>query len=156
MWPRRCRPRSVPAVQGNAKLQVFPLEGTRLQYFWFNLDMDPLKDVKVRQALNLAIDRDTIMKKIMLGAASPVTSVMEKIISFSTPVGTLEYKPDEAKAMLAAAGVSGLKLKIVGTQNSYPFDRQVSEAVVGFFKEIGVESDLGDRRRQRRAPRSDE
>ena len=131
-----------PAVQGNSNLQVIPFEGTRLQYFWFNLDMPPTNDIKVRQALNLAIDRETIMKKIMLGAASPVTSVMEKIISFSTPVGTLEYKPDEARAMLQAAGVTGQKLKMVGTQNSYPFDRQVAEAVVGFFKEVGVEAEL--------------
>jgi ABC-type transport system substrate-binding protein len=137
----------IPATQADLaqrdpQLQVIKLEGTRLLYMYFNLDKAPTNDIRVRRALNLAIDRDAIIKRVALGAASPAESVMERIVSYSTPVGKLEYKPDEAKELLRQAGVVGQTLKIVASDGVWEFDRQTAEAVAGFLRNAGLKVDL--------------
>jgi peptide/nickel transport system substrate-binding protein len=129
-------------AEGNRQLQVLRLEGTRLLYMYFNLDKAPTNDVRVRRALNLAVDRQAIMKRVALGAAAPAESVMERIISYSTPVGKLEYKVDEARELLRQAGVAGQTLRMVAPEGVWEFDRQTAEAVAGYLRTAGVKVDL--------------
>jgi len=95
----RMPPTFVKVANANSDLQLIRLEGTRLFYFWFNLEKPPLNDLRVRRALNLAVDRAAIIKSVALGAASPARSVMEKLISYSCPVGELEFNPDQARKL---------------------------------------------------------
>jgi len=137
----------MPATQAdiaerNPQLQVLRLEGTRLLYMYFNLDKAPTTDIRVRRALNLAIDRQAIMKRVALGAAAPAESVMERIVSYSTPVGKLEYKPDEARELLRQAGAAGQTLRLVAPEGVWEFDRQTAEAVAGFLRNVGLKVEL--------------
>jgi len=132
----------VDTAERNPQLQVIRLEGTRLLYMYFNLDKAPTNDIRVRRALNLAIDRQAIMKRVALGAAAPAESVMERIVSYSTPVGKLEYKPDEAKELLRQAGVAGQTLRLVAPEGVWEFDRQTAEAVAGFLRSAGLKVEL--------------
>jgi ABC-type transport system substrate-binding protein len=126
----------------NPDLQVIRLEGTRLFYFWYNLDKAPLNDIRVRRALNLAVDRSAIIKGVTLGTGSPARSVMEKIISYSCPVGELQYDPDQARRLLQDAGAAGTRLKILASEGNHPLDRQVAEAVTGYLRDVGVVPEL--------------
>jgi peptide/nickel transport system substrate-binding protein len=138
----RMPPAFTRVVAADPDLQVIRLEGTRLFYFWFNLDKPPLNDVRVRRALNLAIDRAAIMKGVAQGAASPARSVMEKIISYSCPVGTLDYDPEQARRLLKEAGAAGARLRIISSEGNHPADRQVAEAVTGYLREAGIVPEL--------------
>jgi ABC-type transport system substrate-binding protein len=129
-------------AQRDGQLQVIRLEGTRLLYMYFNLDKAPTSDIRVRRALNLAVDRDAIIKRVALGAAAPAESVMERIVSYSTPVGKLEYKPDEARELLRQAGVAGQTLRLVASDGVWEFDRQTAEAVAGYLRNAGMKVEL--------------
>jgi peptide/nickel transport system substrate-binding protein len=126
----------------NPDLRVIRLEGTALYYMWLNLDAPPTNDMRVRRALNLAVDRAALMERIALGAASPAHTVMEKIIRYSCPVGTLTYDPGEARRLLSEAGVTGHRLKVLAGEGQWELDRQVAEAVTGYLREAGVATEL--------------
>jgi peptide/nickel transport system substrate-binding protein len=126
----------------NQELQVIRLEGTSLFYFWLNLGMTPTADPRVRRALNLAVDRDAIMRRVALGGASPARSVMERTIRFSCPVGTLGYDPEAARRLLHEAGASGTRVRMLASEGQWELDRQVAEAVAGYLREAGLEPEL--------------
>ena len=138
----RVPPTLTRVAGGNRDLQVIKLEGTGLYYFWLNLGMAPTADPRVRQALNLAVDRDAIIKRVALGGASPARSVMERTIRFSCPVGTLGYDPEAARRLLREAGVSGGRVRMLASEGQWELDRQVAEAVAGYLREAGLDPEL--------------
>ncbi|HYZ29232.1 MAG TPA: ABC transporter substrate-binding protein [Thermoleophilaceae bacterium] len=103
----------------------------------------PLADVRVRQALNYAVDRKTIAESILHGEGQPVNQVGTP----GTP-GYLEsasdqysYNPQKAKQLLAEAGYpNGFKVNMeIFTQN--PPTSDVAQAVISDWEKIGVKVD---------------
>jgi peptide/nickel transport system substrate-binding protein len=135
-------PQLVRVAGSNPELRVIRLEGTSLYYFWFNLDRAPLHDVRVRRALNLAVDRSAIIMRLALGAASPARSLMERIVRHSCAVGTLDYAPEVARRLLREARVLGQRLRLLASDGQWPLDRQVAEAVAAYLREIGMDPEL--------------
>ena len=138
----RMPPTLTRVAAGNAELRLIRLDGTSLYYFWLNMNTPLMADARVRKALSLAVDRDAIMKRVALGAASPARSVVEKTIRFSCPVGALTYDPEAARRLVQEAGVSGQRLKMLASEGQWELDRQVAEAVAGYMRQVGFEPDL--------------
>jgi len=106
---------------------------------------EPFNDVRVRQALNYAVDKDALVKTVYLGYATPLTdSPLAPAMFGYVPVGDYyRYDVAKAKQLLADAGYpNGFKMIIWIPDGRYVQDRRVSEAVAGYLKEIGVEVDL--------------
>jgi peptide/nickel transport system substrate-binding protein len=75
-------------------------------YWAYNMN-DPLfKDKRVRQALNYAIDRQSLCKDVLVGTAFPMENgiVPPGMISYDPSFKAYEYNPEKAKELLAAAG----------------------------------------------------
>jgi peptide/nickel transport system substrate-binding protein len=91
------------------------------------LDRNPLRDLRVRQALSIAINRQAIVDRVMQGAAAPSGQMM--------PPGANGYVPDlpppafnmeQAKALLAEAGYpNGFQIGLIGPNNRYVNDAQI-------------------------------
>jgi peptide/nickel transport system substrate-binding protein len=65
----------------------------------------PLNDVRVRQALNYAIDRDTMAKTLLDGTADPAYQLIPKAsLSYQSSNDIFSYNPAKAKQLLAEAG----------------------------------------------------
>ena len=95
-----------------------------------NTQKAPFDNVKVRQALNYAVDKETIVKKIMMGNAKPTQAAISELTWGFSPVGTYEYNPEKAKHLLAEAGVKpGTTIKLWTPEGRYLMDRQLSEFV---------------------------
>ncbi|MSO96726.1 MAG: hypothetical protein EXR11_00695 [Rhodospirillaceae bacterium] len=70
-----------------------------------NRDGSPLKDVRVRQAFNYAVDRETIAKLILRGSVTPSANGIEPgVFGYNPALKPYPYDPAKAKALLAAAG----------------------------------------------------
>jgi peptide/nickel transport system substrate-binding protein len=110
----------------------------------------PVKDKRVREALNLAIDRNEIAQSIFAGRAEPAAIPMGLSWSFKdigfkvTPDMAYPYDVARAKKLLADAGhAGGFSLDVYAFQlPGLPEGKAFAEAVAGYWEKIGVKSKL--------------
>jgi peptide/nickel transport system substrate-binding protein len=106
----------------------------------------PIGNVKVREALNLAVNRDEMVKTIFNGRAEPAAFFPSGKISIGYPADLkpYPYDPDRAKQLLTEAGFGNgftLKLYSLSTGGFAQF-QQVAEAVAGYWDRIGVKTTI--------------
>ena len=103
-----------------------------------NLDVDALKDAKVRQAISLAIDREELVEYVLDGAGIPATTYLNPAIpghDDSLPV--YEYNVEKAKQLLAEAGYpDGLTIDGGKVRQQ---EETLATAVQGFLADAGIE-----------------
>jgi len=105
---------------------------------------NPLKDVRVRRALSLAINRDAIVSRVMEGVAIPAGQLLaEGFFGVSPNVKPPKYDPEGAKKLLAEAGFpNGFKMTLHSPNGRYTNDVKIAEAVAQMLTRIGVETSL--------------
>lgn len=101
-------------------------------------------DVNVRTALNLAVDKEAIAESIFGGYAVVDAGQLlsPSILGFNADLSPFPYDPDRAKQMLEDAGVAGQKIQLVGESGRWLKDRDVLEAVAGYWTDAGLEVEL--------------
>ena len=104
---------SADALKGDSKVKINENPGTGLCYCMMYdnaiADVDsPLKDLRVRKALLMAVDRDSIAKTLYKGFAKTPTSAMPTVtMGFNPDTQAVPYDADGAKQLLADAGPLG-------------------------------------------------
>jgi peptide/nickel transport system substrate-binding protein len=100
-----------------------------------------LRDPRVRQALNYAIDIPTMIRTLMHGSTTPLASVVNppNADPSLTPYG---YHPDKARGLLAAAGYAGGFDLDIDFTPMWGQDKDVSETVAGYLQAVGVRPHL--------------
>src|SRR5438552_5463755 len=116
---------------------------------WWVLPRDgmPTKDKRVREALNLAVDRSELAQSIFAGRADPAVLPMGLSWSYRdlgfkvTPEMHYPYDPARAKALLADAGYGGgFSMDVYAYQlPGLPEGRAFAEATAGYWQKIGVQ-----------------
>jgi peptide/nickel transport system substrate-binding protein len=121
---------------------------------WWVLGPDgrvgPTKDRRVREALNLAIDRNEIAQSIFAGSAEPAVIPMGLSWSFKdigfkvTPEMQYPYDVARAKKLLAEAGYAGgFPLDVYAFQlPGLPEGKAFAEALAGYWEKVGVKAKL--------------
>jgi len=103
----------------------------------------PFEDVRVRQALNYAIDKEAIIETIFQGVGSPSSAPVVPAVFGYAQVGPYEYDPDRARELLAEAGFGdGFEIELFHPTGRYPQDDVVTEAVQAMLAEVGVNATL--------------
>jgi len=100
------------------------------------IDPSPLKDLRLRQALAYAVNVDEIIKQVFGGYAERASQPTLKVFFGRDPsIAPIPYKPEKARQLLIEAGFkNGLNLTM-DTSQRY---REQSEAMVGYWKDVGV------------------
>jgi ABC-type transport system substrate-binding protein len=130
----------IDRVRNSPKLKVLESRTSRCVYLGMRQDRGPLKDVRVRQALNYAVDRAAIVKNILRGHAQVANSPLAPVIPFATPKPSpYPYNPAKTKELLSQAGYpSNFTIRFACPTGRYLGDRATGEAVVGYFNDVGV------------------
>ena len=146
-WIEVPPPDSIPSLkQAGLQISLWPYPHT-YPYALNCMDSSPFKDVRVRQALNYAVDREG-MCKMLNGTARPAAGLYppEHPI-FGTPTNHYTYDPDRAKALLKAAGYGPdkpVKAKIMistsGSGQMVPIP--MNEFMQQNFKAVGMDIDF--------------
>jgi peptide/nickel transport system substrate-binding protein len=108
------------------------------------LAKNPLKDVRVREALSLAISRETIRDRVMSGLSYSTGQLVAKGIGgYSKDIAIPPYDPNKAKSLLAAAGYpDGFKITLHCTNDRYVNDAKICQALGQMFSRIGVRTNV--------------
>jgi peptide/nickel transport system substrate-binding protein len=128
-----------------AGLVVIPDEAFQLQYVFFIADDEtlPTYDVKVRQALNYAVDVDAIIENLLNGLGSHVASpIGPGYLGYNPDVEPYPYDPQMAKDLLAEAGYAdGFETTLDVTTAGHT---DVIDAVAGYLADVGVTVEIQD------------
>ena len=106
------------------------------------LDKNPFLDLRVREAIDLAIDRKALAEVAMEGLGKPANQmVTPSIFGFNKALGERKYDPAAARKLLAEAGYpNGFKLQFSFTQDRLPGDRQVGTSIAQMLAAIGIDA----------------
>ena len=127
----------------NSTVQSVP--SGRVMFLYVNcLAEGPLKNKKVRQALNYAVDRKAIIDNILKGSGVPMAvNLTPYHFGYDSSLKPYPYDPAMAKKLLAEAGyANGLKLVFNSPSGRYLLDKEVSQAIAGMFNAVGVQTDM--------------
>lgn len=139
----RIPPEDTPRLEKDAALKLDSTETLRVLYIGINCYKKPFTDVRVRQALNYAVDKEAIVKNIYQGKALVSAGIVAPLTTGYFPVTGYSYNPDRAKKLLAEAGYpNGFKAKLWSPQGRYPKDFEMAQAVQQQLKKVGVDCTL--------------
>ena len=116
-------------------IEVVTIPGTRAFYLGMNVNIEPFDDVRVRQAMNYAVDVQSIIDNILNGLARKIDNPLlpEAFGYAATPV--YSYDPEKAKSLLAEAGYpDGFEMEI----DTQPPLKEMAEALAGQLSEVGI------------------
>ncbi len=135
----------VTELPGTDTLKVMQSEGARVvkkESFYtvgasVNISSGPLADVRVRRAINYAIDKDALIRYDVLGNARPLASLtMPGEIGHDRELRPYPYDPKRARALLREAGYPhGLKLKVVVKAQG----ERTMKIVAAQLRKVGIE-----------------
>ncbi|HEX4569741.1 MAG TPA: ABC transporter substrate-binding protein [Dongiaceae bacterium] len=126
--------KSLPA---NSKLINLP--GPLYTWMGMNTSNPKLKDIRVRKAIQRAVDVKSVIGGAYAGASPQAFGVVPVGILGHRPSSKYSYNPDEAKALLKEAGVSNLSLEIVAV-TSQPEQVAAAQIIQANLADIGIDA----------------
>lgn len=98
------------------------------------------KDLRVRQALNYAIDKQALATQLFGGLAKVDTCqiLSPQMFGYNPNLQPYAYDPAKAKALLQEAGATGKQIELVGQTGRWLKDAETIQAVANFWQEAGL------------------
>ena len=134
---------AIERVEANPNLKMLTTQEGRIQFVGLQAERPPFDDVRVRQALNYAIDKESLNRDFFAGYGEIATGPMhDSVLCFNDELEPFPYDPAKAKELLSQAGYpDGLKIKFGYSTGRYLMDKQLGEAIVGQLAKAGIECD---------------
>ncbi len=140
-------PADVEAMKADPEITVLEQEGLNVGYLAFNTEKSPFTDKRVRQALNMATNKQAIIDAVFQGAAriakNPIPPTMW---SYNDEVKDYPYDPEAARKLLAEAGYpDGFKTDIWAMPVQRPYNpnaRRMAELIQADWKAVGVDAEI--------------
>ncbi len=135
------------AMRADGGLQVLEQEGLNVGYLAMNVQKKPFGDVKVRKAVNFALNRKSYLDAIYHGNASLAKNPIPPTMwSYNEAVPDYEYNPEKAKQLLKEAGLAdGFKAKLWAMPISRPYNpngKKMAEMMQADLKKVGIEVEI--------------
>lgn len=132
----------VVSVAGNRVMYLHMDQGREESPFAKDAEgKNPLRDPRVRRALSMSLNREALVDRIMDGQGVPAGQLVpEGYFGYSDELTVDEYDPERAKELLAEAGYpDGFDLTFHASNDRYPNDSRVAQAIGQFFSRIGID-----------------
>ncbi len=109
-----------------------------------NREGTPPADLRVRQAMYMAINENEIIEKVMRGHASPAAQIPDPpTIGYNPEIQRLPYDPEKARKLLDEAGyTNGFEITLTGPNDRYVQDAQIAEAVAKYLAKVKIKVNL--------------
>lgn len=139
--PSNLPPDILRTLSNLANLKVEQFDGSNIQYVGMNTQSPPLNNVKIRQAIGYAIDRDKIIKELLSGQAKIAHSILPAA-SWAYSTGTqYNFDPAKSKKLLQEAGYKNEPVKFKYAAGNAAFG-QYAQAIQNSLKEVGLNVEI--------------
>ena len=147
---------NVAQLEANPDIKLEVTDEFRTLFFAFDVGSEvikhgdaggtnPFSDRRVREAVNLAIDSEAIVRTVMRGYATPTGQILAPgNVGYDEELDALSgYDPDAAKSLLADAGYpDGFSFTLDCPNNRYINDEQICRAVATMLAQVGLDVSL--------------
>lgn len=142
---RNITPSIYEQVKDKSDIEVVRGAATRLGYLAYATDKAPFTDVRIRQAINHAVDRDSIVEFVFRGLAEAAYGYLPPALTSEYYADSkkdgYEYDVDKAKELLADAGFAdGLKLELAADNSTE--STRLAEVLQAQLGEVGIEVEI--------------
>ncbi len=138
---------ALPVLERRPDLHVEDTAGTQIQYLAFNLRDPLLSDVRVRQAISCAIDRDVIIRTLMLGHAQKAVSLLPTSHwAWTNDTANFDFDPARAERLLDEsghrAGSDGVRFHVTIKTSTVEDVRLLAAVLQQQLAKVGIALDI--------------
>ncbi|UGT38960.1 ABC transporter substrate-binding protein [Nocardia yamanashiensis] len=133
-------PNQVSAVSGSSSVTVKSNVSNGVTFLGMNSSAGPLANQKVREAIALAIDRNSIVKNVLAGKAKVDNQLIAQSVGgFNPAYPQAVYDPVKAKQLVAESGYTGQAIPFqYATNGRIPLSSEIAQAVQGDLAKVGI------------------
>lgn len=140
-------PADIAAMKKDPNIKLMEKEGLNVGYLAYNALKPPFDNVKVRKALNMAINKQAIIDAVFQGAGKAAKNPLPPTIwSYNDAVKDDAYDLEGAKKLLAEAGYpNGVEIKLWAMPVQRPYNpnaRRMAEVIQADWAKIGVKAEI--------------
>ena|GEM_PF-1790117 len=138
---RLVNPPDIAGLKSNAELQVLTQPLTRVRALYLNMVKRPTSDIRVRQAIAHAIERQVIVDTVLEGQSNVQTSLFRKDLPWGQDLKGLPYDPNRAKTLLEQAGYTAQNPLSI-TLTTYPTRAELpdlAQVLQQQLKKVGID-----------------
>ena len=140
-------PADLPAIRKDPNVVVLEQPGLNVGYLAYNTTKKPFDDVRVRKAVNMAINKKAIVDAVYLGTGVPATNPIPPTQwSYNKAIKDDAFNPEEAKKLLAAAGLKDgftTDLWAMPVQRPYnPNAKRIAELMQADLAKVGIKAEI--------------
>ncbi len=133
-------PDQASSIENDSNTQLLSAPTERVGYLYINAEAGPTKDLRVRQAIAYAIDKQGLVDALLEGYGAPVSIVgAEPIFGYTDKVEGYPYDPEKAIELVKEAGAEGATVEFL-TSPSY--SRALVEAIQQMVNEVGLNVEI--------------
>jgi peptide/nickel transport system substrate-binding protein len=121
-------------------LQVFSGPTLRVLFLGLRVDTPPFDDPRVREAIDLSLDREELIRRTYHGRTVPASQIVPPaVVGYNPRIPVTTANRVRARALLAEAGhAQGLTLRLDGPRNRYVYDVEILHEVARQLAEVGI------------------
>jgi peptide/nickel transport system substrate-binding protein len=134
----------VEALRGRDDVTVFAGAGIRVIFLGLRVDAPPFSDARVREAVDLAIDREELISRAYGGRTVPASQLVpQAIVGFNPAIPVTAPDRARARRLLDEAGHrQGFAVRLDGPNNRYVNDEAILREVARQLREVGIRVDV--------------
>lgn len=134
----------VPVVKGDRSLELLSTPSNFVAYASFNTNTPPLDDLKVRQAINHAIDREAITRTLYAGLAKPIGQMVAPVtFGYDGSIQPAKYDAALARRLLSESSYSGQTITFeYPTDGELQASNDLAQAIQGYLQAVGIKVEL--------------
>lgn len=121
----------------NIKVGTAP--GFRVIFVAFNVNVAPLDNPMIREAIDKAIDRDSLTKNLLRGLGKPTGIMVPPMnIGYDASIKPTQYDPEAARKLVKDSGYDGKPIPLQYPNNNLVMGNEVAQAIAGYMSAVGL------------------
>ena len=136
-------PALVKRLESVKSVRIETVASNRVLYLGFNVNNVPFDSIKLREAIDVAIDRTAITQRLLRGLGVPEGQVVAPVtFGYDPSIKPTNYDPEMAKKLVKESGYDGSSLLFQYPNNRYAFGEEVAQAVGGYLNAAGIKVNM--------------